>query len=64
MIGACLRVISATVAVFALALQPDPAIHVTARLTPPKWALLERQLLAANVPALREFYSKYFDDRG
>src|SRR5688572_10457245 len=30
----------------------------------PKWAQMERQLLAENVPAAREFYQKYFDDRG
>jgi hypothetical protein len=31
---------------------------------PPRWATLERQLLADNVPAAREFFNKYFDDRG
>jgi hypothetical protein len=31
---------------------------------PPRWARLERQLLAENVPACREFFRKYFDDRG
>ncbi len=30
----------------------------------PKWAQMERQLLAENVPAAREFFDKYFDDRG
>jgi len=30
----------------------------------PKWAQMERQLLAENVPAAREFFKKYFDDRG
>jgi hypothetical protein len=30
----------------------------------PGWATLERQLLAANAPACREFYRKYYDDRG
>jgi hypothetical protein len=30
----------------------------------PRWARLERQLLTENVPACREFYQKYFDDRG
>ena len=33
-------------------------------MAPPRWAVLERQLLADNVPACREFYEKYFDDRG
>src|SRR5205809_454113 len=31
---------------------------------PPRWAQLERRLLAENVPACQEFYRKYFDDRG
>src|SRR5882724_2904090 len=30
----------------------------------PAWATLERQVLAANAPACREFYHKYYDDRG
>lgn len=30
----------------------------------PKWAQMERQLLAENVPAAREFFNKYFDDLG
>ncbi len=31
---------------------------------PPEWALLERELLRANAAACREFYEKYFDERG
>ena len=31
---------------------------------PPRWAVLERRLLAESVPACREFFHKYFDDRG
>ncbi|WP_414664975.1 hypothetical protein [Horticoccus sp. 23ND18S-11] len=30
----------------------------------PEWAQLERQLIAEQVPACREFYAKYFDARG
>ena len=30
----------------------------------PPWARLERQILAASVPACREFFQKYYDDRG
>jgi hypothetical protein len=33
-------------------------------MTPPRWAVLERQLLARNVPACTEFFRKYFDGRG
>jgi hypothetical protein len=42
----------------------DTSIRIDAPLTPPRWAHLERQLLAENVPACREFFQKYFDDRG
>ena len=30
----------------------------------PAWAVLERRLLAEQVPACREFFGKYYDDRG
>jgi hypothetical protein len=47
---------------------PPPApvlsIRIDARMAPPRWARLERQLLADNVPACRAFFTKYFDDRG
>jgi len=42
----------------------DVAVSIDARMDPPKWAVLERQLLAENVPAAQEFFKKYFDDRG
>ncbi len=40
------------------------AIRIDSRMPAPRWATLERQLLADNVPACREFFQKYFDDRG
>jgi hypothetical protein len=33
-------------------------------MSPPAWALLERQLLRANAAACREFFEHYFDERG
>jgi hypothetical protein len=39
-------------------------ITIDSPMAPPKWAQMERQLLAENVPAAREFFQKYFDDRG
>ena len=42
----------------------DVSITIDSRMEPPPWARLERQLLDENVPACREFYKKYFDDRG
>jgi hypothetical protein len=40
------------------------SIRIDAPMNPPRWAVLERQLLAENVPACGEFYRKYFDKRG
>src|SRR5438132_7269064 len=42
----------------------DISIRVETPMPPPKWAMLERQLLSENVSACREFFRRYFDDRG
>lgn len=47
----------------------DPApsgstMTIDSPMPPPKWAQMERQLLTENVSAAREFFQKYFDDRG
>ena len=42
----------------------DVSFRIGAHMDPPRWATLERQLLNENVPACREFFKKYFDDRG
>ncbi|MFO0964170.1 MAG: hypothetical protein U0793_01100 [Gemmataceae bacterium] len=42
----------------------DKVIHITTPLSPPTWALLERELLRANAAACREFFERYFDERG
>lgn len=39
-------------------------IRVASPMTPPEWALLERELLRANTAACEEFFARYFDDRG
>jgi hypothetical protein len=44
--------------------QQSAVIAIDTNMVAPRWAVLERQLLAENVPAAREFYKKYFDDRG
>jgi hypothetical protein len=43
---------------------PVPPIRIDTPLSPPTWALLERQVLAASSAACEEFYQRYFDDRG
>lgn len=39
-------------------------IEVETPMPPPAWAVLERQLIRANELACREFYDRYFDERG
>ena len=39
-------------------------LHVDTPMPPPEWALLERELLRANTAACREFFARYFDERG
>ena len=39
-------------------------LHLRTPMAPPGWALMERELLKANTAACREFYQKYFDERG
>jgi hypothetical protein len=39
-------------------------IAVDTPMPAPAWARLERQLLADNLPACREFFEKYYDQRG
>jgi hypothetical protein len=43
---------------------PEVSIRIDSPMAAPRWARLERQLLADNVPACNEFFRKYFDDRG
>ena len=40
------------------------SIRIDSPMAPPRWAQLERQLLAGNAPACSEYFKKYFDDRG
>jgi hypothetical protein len=42
----------------------DVSLQIDTPMDPPRWAVLERRLLAENVPACRQFFEKYFDNRG
>jgi len=42
----------------------DPTVAIDSPLSPPAWALLQRELLRANADACEEFFAKYFDERG
>ncbi len=41
-----------------------PNLTLDTPMHPPRWALLQRQLLDAQAEACREFYERYFDERG
>ncbi|MBI4659167.1 MAG: hypothetical protein HY735_10020 [Verrucomicrobia bacterium] len=68
--GSIIRLILRALAACWIALQSTPSLRAQAEvrldspMPPPKWAVLQRQLLAEHVPACREFFSRYFDDRG
>ncbi len=47
-----------------LATAQDKVLKVATPMSPPTWALLERQVIDASSEACAEFYRKYFDDRG
>ena len=42
----------------------DAIIRIDSAMPPPTWALLERELLRVHTEACREFFARYFDDRG
>ena len=46
------------------AAQAQTHIEITTPMTPPGWALMERELLKANLEAVEEFYDYFYDARG
>lgn len=44
--------------------EPVVTLNIETPMTPPEWALLERELLNANTDACQQFFSRYFDQRG
>jgi hypothetical protein len=59
------RLAAVTMLSAALSAPEAPApIRIDTPMAAPEWAKLERQLLAENVPACREYFRKYYDDRG
>ncbi|MCA9009317.1 MAG: hypothetical protein KDB01_06205 [Planctomycetaceae bacterium] len=44
--------------------QSSVRLEIDQPMSPPAWALLERELLRTQTDACREFFNKYFDERG
>ena len=42
----------------------ESMIRIDTPMAPPAWALLERELLRASARACKEYFERYFDDRG
>jgi hypothetical protein len=63
-IAAAAALVSGILLTAPLRQQQSSLITINTAMVAPKWAQLERQLLAESVPAAREFYRKYFDSRG
>jgi hypothetical protein len=42
----------------------EPTLKIDTPMSPPAWALLEREVLRMNAAACEEFFAKYFDERG
>ncbi|MGH6978531.1 MAG: hypothetical protein ACRED4_04465, partial [Brevundimonas sp.] len=57
-----------SLAAVGVALRPASAVaaplEVASPMTPPVWALMQRELLRANAEACAVFYARYFDERG
>lgn len=41
-----------------------PIVHIATPMTPPAWALLERELLGQCAAACNDYFARYFDERG
>ena len=59
-----LRIITALGVACGIAAAADVAIRIDTPMSPPTWALLERQVLRANSVACDRFATKYLDSRG
>src|SRR5258706_7958460 len=45
-------------------LRAAPKLNIETPMSPPTWALLERELMRASSVACEEFFAHYFDERG
>src|SRR5947209_4704056 len=60
----CLALASVARLCAPISAQEKKVLKVTTPMSPPGWALLEREVLKASSEACAQFYDRYFDDRG
>lgn len=60
----CTRLVILSACLAAGAAAAEVTVAVATPMVAPVWARLQRELLAEQAPACREFYEKYFDARG
>jgi len=58
------RTLLAVLLVSPFAASAAEPLRIDTPMSPPAWALLQRELIKANNAACEEFYNRYFDDRG
>src|SRR5262245_61897688 len=58
------HLIAAYLLVLAAAVHAAEPIRIDTPMSPPAWAMLQRELIKANNAACEEFYNRYFDERG
>lgn len=60
----CALIVASLFSVPAMCAAEETTLTVNTPLSPPSWAVLERELLRANTAACQEFFARYFDERG
>jgi hypothetical protein len=61
------RILLLGIVLLAVSTQADgdePRINISQPMPPPNWALLQRELLRSNTAACKEFFARYYDERG
>jgi len=58
------RLLAVVLLFTAVATNAAEPLRIDTPMSPPAWALLQRELIKANNAACEEFYHRYFDDRG
>jgi hypothetical protein len=64
LVGLCLLLVALDAPARTSVADARVELRIDSPMPPPTWALLERELLRASEKACREYFDRYFDDRG